>query len=76
MAFEVSSPGDRRGEIEAKTRAWIEAGSSAVVVVDPRRRSATVHRRGGATPPLSGEQRLDLDDVLSGFEAVVGDLFH
>ena len=75
VAFEVSSPGDRRGEIEAKTRAWIEAGSSAVVVVDPRRRNATIHRRGGATPPVAGAQRLDLDDVLPGLAPVVDDLF-
>jgi len=75
VAFEVSSPGDRRGEIEAKTRAWIEAGTRAVVVVDPRRRNATIHGRGGATPPVAGAQRLDLDDVLPGFAPVVDDLF-
>src|SRR5215213_8840025 len=27
LAFEVSSPSDRRGEIQGKTRSWLEAGT-------------------------------------------------
>jgi Uma2 family endonuclease len=38
VAFEVSSPRDRRGEVQSKTRSWLEAGTRAAIVLDPRRR--------------------------------------
>ncbi len=75
VAFEVTSPGDRRGEVESKTRSWLQAGAQAVVVVDPRRRTAVVHRAGGSSRVLSAGERLDLDDVLPGFSPPVHDLF-
>jgi Uma2 family endonuclease len=49
LAFEVTSPGDRRGEVQSKTRSWLEAGTKAVVVVDPRRATAIIHRPDGST---------------------------
>ncbi|MEA2219822.1 MAG: hypothetical protein QOJ35_2448, partial [Solirubrobacteraceae bacterium] len=48
VAFEVTSPGDRRGEVQSKTRSWLQAGTAVVIVVDPRRRVATIHRPDGA----------------------------
>jgi Uma2 family endonuclease len=76
VAFEVTSPRDRRGEVESKTASWLAAGTRAVVVIDPRRRSATVHRPGAA-PALLGEgDTLDLADVLPGFAPAVGELLH
>jgi Uma2 family endonuclease len=74
LAFEVSSPRDRRGEVESKTRSWLEAGALAVVVVDPRRRVATIHGRPGASQSYSGADALDLNDVLPGFAPTVDDL--
>jgi Uma2 family endonuclease len=76
VAFEVTSPRDRRGEVESKTRSWLAAGALAVVVVDPRRRTATVHRRGGPPAVLGEHDTLDLDDVLAGFAPAVGELLH
>lgn len=75
VAFEVTSPGDRRGEVESRTRSWLQAGARAVVVVDPRRRTAVVHRAGESSPMLSAGEPLDLDDVLPGFSPPVHDLF-
>lgn len=74
LAFEVSSPRDRRGEARSKTRSWLEAGAQAVVVVDPRKRIATIHRPPGASQSYSGADVLDLDDVLPGFAPTVEDL--
>lgn len=74
VAFEVNSPNDRRGEVQSKTDAWIEAGTRVVVVVDPLRRDVTVHRASGLPQPLSGADRVDLDDVLPGFAPTVADL--
>jgi Uma2 family endonuclease len=74
VAFEVNSPGDRRGDIESKTRSWIDAGTRAVVVVDPLARFATVHRPRRPPQRCSGPEALDLDDVLPGFGPTVDDL--
>lgn len=75
VAFEVTSPRDRRGEVESKTRSWLDAGTSAVVVIDPTKRRVTLHRPGVAVTNLSGAQQLDLDDVLPGFAPSVDELF-
>src|SRR5437763_120767 len=48
-AFEVVSPGDTYTEIEEKTLAWLRAGTKAVIVVDPRTKSARIHRAGSAS---------------------------
>jgi Uma2 family endonuclease len=75
VAFEVTSPRDRRGETESKTRSWLHAGARAVVVVDPRRRTVVVHRPGDAPQLIAPGDVLDLDDVLPGFSPPVDDLF-
>ncbi len=74
LAFEVSSPRDRRGEVQSKTRSWLDAGTLAVVVVDPRRRIATIHRPPGASQSYAAADVLDLDDVLPGFAPTVDEL--
>lgn len=74
VAFEVTSPNDRRGEVQSKTRSWLQAGTGAVVVVDPRRRVATVYRLDGTTRTCTAADPVDLDDVLPGFAPTVDDL--
>jgi len=74
LAFEVTSPHDRRGETQSKTRSWLAAGTRAVVVVDPHRRIATIHRPPGASQSYAGTDVLDLGDVLPGFAPTVDDL--
>jgi Uma2 family endonuclease len=75
VAFEVTSPRDRRGEVESKTRSWLRAGTHAVVVVDPRRRTAVVHRPGGPPQVIAAREPLDLDDVVPGFSPALEELF-
>ena len=75
VAFEVTSPRDRRGEVESKTLSWLDAGTVAVVIIDPTKRGVTIHRPGDAVTRLSGTQRLELDDVLPGFAPSVDELF-
>jgi hypothetical protein len=60
--------------VQSKTRSWLEAGAAAVIVIDPRRRVATVHRPDGASRTCSGAEAVDLDDVLPGFAPTVDDL--
>ena len=74
VAFEVTSPRDRRGGVESKTRSWLDAGARAVIVIDPRKRAATIHRPPGASQRYSGAEILHLEDVLPGFAPAVEDL--
>jgi Uma2 family endonuclease len=74
LAFEVTSPGDRRGEVQSKTRSWLQAGTRAVVVIDPRRATATIHRPDGSTREHGRSDLLELDDVLPGFAPALADI--
>jgi len=74
LAIEITSPRDRRGEVESKTRSWLQAGTRAVVVVDPRRRTAVIHRPDGTSIEYGGADPLELADVLPGFELVLDDV--
>lgn len=75
LAFEVTSPNDRAGEVASKTRDWLARGARAVVVVDPRRRTATVHRQDGDAETFDDSEALPLGDVLAGFRPRVADFF-
>jgi Uma2 family endonuclease len=74
LAFEVTSPRDRRGEVESKTRSWLEAGTRAVVVIDPRRRTAVIHRPDGSSRAYGAADPLELEDVLPGFAPALDDV--
>jgi len=67
VAVEVVSPNDRRPKVRAKALDWLDAGTRAVVVLDPPQRTATVYRGCDDVRELSGDNALDLDDVVPGF---------
>jgi Uma2 family endonuclease len=71
-AFEVVSPGDTYTEIEEKTLAWLRAGTKIVVVVDPRTKTARVHRPGSAS---NAEDVIEIDDVIPGWRLPLAELF-
>lgn len=75
LAVEVVSPGDSRAEVASKVREYLAAGGRAVWVVDPRRRSITVHRADAAPHTLGTSDVLDGGDVLPGFRLPVRDVF-
>ena len=75
LAVEVLSPDDRPGYVREKVAEWLEAGTLAVWVVDPRERTVTVHEPG-QHPSVFGEaDRLPGGDLLPGFELAVHDVF-
>lgn len=74
IAFEVTSPNDRRAAVRCKTDSWLQAGTRVVVVVDPQRATAVVHRRDAPPQLCSGAETLDLADVLPGFAPSVADV--
>jgi Uma2 family endonuclease len=61
LAVEVLSPDDHPGEVAAKVRDYLEAGSRAVWVVDPETATVTVH-----TQAIS--LRYATDELLEGGE--------
>lgn len=71
-AFEVVSPNDSYSEIEEKTLDWIQSGARAVVIVDPRTKSARIHRAGGATTVVDV---IVIDDVIPGWKLPLADVF-
>jgi Uma2 family endonuclease len=75
LAVEVVSPGDSRQSVAAKVREYLAAGGNVVWVVDPRERSVTVHRKGGAVITLTVEDTLDGAPVLPGFQLPVRAIF-
>jgi Uma2 family endonuclease len=75
LAIEVLSPDDRPGYVREKVAEWLEAGTLAVWVIDPRERTVTVHEPN-RRPSVFGEADVvPGGDLLPGFALVVRDLF-
>ncbi|MHC4224938.1 MAG: Uma2 family endonuclease [Planctomycetota bacterium] len=75
LAVEVLSPDDRPGYVREKVAEWLEAGTLAVWVVDPRERAVTVHEPGQAPTVLGEADVLSGGDLLPGFELAVREVF-
>ncbi len=74
LAIEVVSPEDSRPYVRAKALNWLEAGASAVLVLHPRSRSATVYRPGDDIQSYT-EGTLDLSDAVPDWRVAVADFF-
>lgn len=66
LAIEVLSPGDTYSEVDAKVVDWLRSGTGIVIVIDPLKKSAAIHRS------LTETIRLGIDDALDGGEIVPG----
>ncbi len=75
LAIEVVSPGDRYTEVDEKVADWLDAGTLAVVVVNPRRRTVNVHRSPTDVTALSESDTLDVSDVVPGWRMPVKEIF-
>ncbi|MEA2721063.1 MAG: hypothetical protein QOJ39_2927 [Candidatus Eremiobacteraeota bacterium] len=73
VAVEVLSPGDKRADVADKIATYIEAGTAAVIVVDPRLETIAVHDRDGVRV-LRAEDTLT-HRAMPGFTLAVGALF-
>jgi Uma2 family endonuclease len=75
IAVEIRSPGQSLSQQIEKCRWFVENGAGIALLVDPIRRS--IHRVvAGAEPViLRGDDRVDLDAVLPGFELTPRQLF-
>jgi Uma2 family endonuclease len=73
VAVEILSPGDRRIDVNDKIAVYLRAGSSLVVVVDPKRRVVELH--DCATTAYVNESGIIEHPSLPGFAYSVRDLF-
>jgi len=75
LAVEVLSPSNRPGEMRERMDDYFAAGGRAVWIVDPRRRTVTVHTPGEAPRVLQEHETLVGGDVVPGCRCAVAELF-
>ena len=75
FAAEVLSPGDTVAEVESKAFAWLDAGTKAVLVLDPGRRTATVYRGRDDVRGYGRTDTVDLADAVPGWKLALEELF-
>jgi Uma2 family endonuclease len=75
LAAEVISPRDSFSAVEEKVFHWLAAGCRMVIVVNPRRRTATIHRSPTDVQPLTENDVIDGGDVVPGWTLPLRDLF-
>ena len=75
VVFEVRSPDDRRGEIFTKIGEYLAAGTLAVCVVDPQRRTVVVFREEDHPVVLAENDLLRLPPPLGGWTPRVAEFF-
>jgi Uma2 family endonuclease len=75
IAIEIASPGQSRRSLLARCQWFVESGVEIALLVDYRDRSITGCRAGEPLRVYRGEERVDLDSVLPGFELTPRALF-
>jgi len=75
LVVEVLSPSDRWPKVLAKVAEYLDAGTTAVLVLDDQRRQAQLYRADGTTRLLDAEEELTIPDLLGEFRLRVGRFF-
>jgi Uncharacterized protein conserved in cyanobacteria len=75
LAVEVISPNDTYTEVQEKALEWLAAGTRMVIVLNPRKRNATIYRSLNDITILNEDDVLDIDDVVKGFKIRIKDIF-
>jgi Uma2 family endonuclease len=75
LAVEVTSPGDRRSEIEEKIQAWLSAGCVAVWIVDPKTKTGAIHRSNADVQIVAAGEILQGDPIVPGFSCSLTEVF-
>ncbi len=75
VAIEVISPSDRYARVNEKVADYLDSGTLAVILIDPRSRNVRVHRPQAAAVTLTESDVLEVDDVIPGWRIPVGDIF-
>ena len=75
LAVEVNSPFDAYTSVEEKVADFLNGGTQAVWVVDPRRRTVTVYRSASEITILTEDDTLNGCDIIAGFACRVAEIF-
>jgi Uma2 family endonuclease len=75
LAIEVLSDSNTPAEIRRKLGEYFDAGVRLAWVIDPRKRTARVHKSARRSTLIREHQSLDGGDVLPGFSVRLADLF-
>jgi len=75
LAVEILSPDDRPGYVREKVAEWLDAGTLAVWVVNPKTRTVTIHEPARQPLELAETDVLRGGALLPGFELSVADVF-
>ena len=75
LAIEVISPTDSFSDVDEKVSEYLAAGCRMVVVVNPRRRAATVYRSRSDIVLLTENDVLDGGEVVPGWSLALREVF-
>jgi len=76
LAVEITSPGDRLSEINAKVDDYLAArGVRLLWVLDPKKKTVTTHAPQSPTVTLGVDDVLDAGDVVPGFTCQISRIF-
>lgn len=75
LVIEVISANDKYVDIDEKIDAYLADGARVVITFDPQRKKVVVNRPNAQPHVLSGDEVLDVGDVLPGFRIKLGELF-
>ncbi|HYU17562.1 MAG TPA: Uma2 family endonuclease [Chloroflexota bacterium] len=75
IAIEIASPGQRQSALVRRCRWYVEHGVPIALLVEPRDDTVSRFRPGLREQMLRGSDRIDLDEVLPGFQLTVQELF-
>jgi Uma2 family endonuclease len=75
LAVEVLSPSEGAFLIDDKISEYLEAGCRLVVVLNPKRRTATLYQANRQPYVLRGDEPLNLSEVVHGFHCNLADVF-
>ena len=75
LVIEIISPGQRLNALMARCRWYVDHGVPLVLLVDPRRERVMLFRAGAEPSLVSGDEAIDLQDVLPGLLLTARQLF-
>ena len=75
LVAEIVSPNDRPREVQEKVERWLQFGVRAVVVIDPKSQTVTVHQSLDHKTIYELDNTIDLNFVVPGFSLPMRHLF-